>query len=59
MRNRRTPSSSWPRCWTRRDNAVAKIYYRKIKNGDMSIDQVPDRWKGEVLALLTADQIQE
>lgn len=35
---------------------MAKIYYRKIKAGDMSIDQVPDRWKDEVLALLEADQ---
>lgn len=35
---------------------MAKIYYRKIKSGDMSIDQVPGRWKDAVLALLEADQ---
>jgi len=38
---------------------MAKIYYRKIKGGDMSIDQVPGRWKDEVLALLEADQDKE
>lgn len=38
---------------------MAKIYYRKIKAGDMSIDQVPSRWRGEVLALLEADQDNE
>ena len=31
---------------------MAKIYYRKIKGGDMSIDQVPPRWKEAVLELL-------
>jgi hypothetical protein len=35
---------------------MAKIYYRKIKSGDMSIDQVPDRWRDAVLELLEADQ---
>ena len=35
---------------------MAKLYYRKIKAGDMSIDQVPSRWRDEVLALLAADQ---
>lgn len=35
---------------------MAKIYYRKIKSGDMSIDQVPPRWRDETLALLEADQ---
>ena len=38
---------------------MAKIYYRKIKGGEMGIDQVPDRWKAEVLALLEADQDEE
>lgn len=38
---------------------MAKIYYRKIKDGDMSIDQVPSRWRAEVLALLEADQDNE
>ena len=31
---------------------MAKIYYRKIKSGDMKIEQVPERWREEVLALL-------
>ena len=35
---------------------MAKIYYRKIKSGDMEIDQVPKRWRAEVLELLEADQ---
>ena len=35
---------------------MAKIYCRKIKSGDMSIDQVPARWRDEVLALLEADK---
>lgn len=35
---------------------MAKIYYRKIKGGDMGIDQVPTRWKEAVLELLEADQ---
>lgn len=38
---------------------MAKIYYRKIKSGAMSIDQVPGRWRDDVLALLEADQIKE
>lgn len=38
---------------------MAKIYYRKIKAGDMSIDQVPTRWKDAVLALLEADRDKE
>jgi len=38
---------------------MAKIYYRKIKGGDMSIDQVPTRWRDAVLELLEADQDKE
>lgn len=38
---------------------MAKIYYRKIKGEEMSIDQVPKRWKKEVLELLEADQDKE
>lgn len=34
---------------------MAKIYVRKIKLGQMTIDQVPDRWKEEVLALLESN----
>ena len=35
---------------------MAKIYYRKIKNEEMDIDQVPKRWRAEVLELLEADK---
>lgn len=35
---------------------MAKIYYRKIKAGQMTIDEVPDRWKEAVQALLDADE---
>lgn len=38
---------------------MAKIYYRKIKANAMSIDEVPKRWRAEVLELLEADQGQE
>ena len=34
---------------------MAKIYYRKIKAGQMTIDDVPERWKDAVQALLDAD----
>ena len=35
---------------------MAKIYYRKIKDGEMTIDQVPERWREAVQALLDADE---
>lgn len=31
---------------------MAKIYYRRIVTGKITIDDVPDRWKEEVRALL-------
>ena len=31
---------------------MAKIYYRKIKAGQMTIDEVPERWRDAVQALL-------
>lgn len=31
---------------------MAKIYYRKIKAGQMTIDEVPERWREAVQALL-------
>ncbi len=31
---------------------MAKIYYRRIIDGAMTIDEVPERWKAEVQALL-------
>ncbi len=38
---------------------MAKIYYRKIKNDAMSIDEVPKRWRAEVQELLEADRDKE
>ena len=31
---------------------MVKIYYRKIKAGQMTIDEVPERWREAVQALL-------
>ena len=35
---------------------MAKIYYRRIKEGAMTIDEVPQRWRAAVQALLDADE---
>ena len=35
---------------------MAKIYYRKIKDGQMTIDEVPRRWRAEVEAMLEDDE---
>lgn len=34
---------------------MAKLYYKKIKAGEMTIDDVPEKWKKAVQALLDAD----
>ena len=34
---------------------MAKIYYRKIIAGEMTIDDVPARWRAEVEALLNVN----
>lgn len=34
---------------------MAKIYYRRIKDGRMTIEEVPERWRAAVQALLDAD----
>lgn len=34
---------------------MAKIYYRWIKVGNMTIDDVPGLWRAEVEALLNAE----
>lgn len=31
---------------------MAKIYYRKIKAGLMTLDEVPERWREEVREML-------
>ena len=35
---------------------MAKIYYKRIKAGIMTIDEVPERWRAKVQALLDADE---
>ena len=35
---------------------MAKIYYRRIKDGTITIDDVPERWRAAVRALLDADE---
>lgn len=34
---------------------MAKIYYRRIKDGIMTIEEVPERWRAAVQALLDKD----
>lgn len=34
---------------------MAKVYYRKIKAGGMTIEEVPERWREAVQALLDVD----
>ena len=31
---------------------MARLYWIKVKNGSMTLDDVPDRWRGEVAILL-------
>ena len=38
---------------------MAKLYYRRIKAGAMSLGDVPALWRQEVQALLDADGSQE
>lgn len=35
---------------------MAKIYYRRIKDGAITIDDVPERWRAQVQALLDEDE---
>lgn len=35
---------------------MAKVYYRKIKAGQMTIDEVPQRWRAAVQELLDDDE---
>lgn len=35
---------------------MAKVYYRKIKAGELAIEDVPTRWRTQVKALLDADE---
>ena len=38
---------------------MAKIYYRMIKTGRMTIDEVPIRWRASVQEMLDADKQRE
>ena len=35
---------------------MAKIYYNRIEAGIMTIDEVPERWRAKVQALIDADE---
>lgn len=35
---------------------MAKIYYKTIIAGDMTLEQVPERWREAVRALLEANE---
>ena len=35
---------------------MAKIYYRRIKAGSMTIDEVPEHWRAQVEALLVSNE---
>lgn len=35
---------------------MAKIYYRMIKSGRMTINEVPSRWRASVQKMLDADK---
>jgi hypothetical protein len=34
---------------------MAKIYYRRITSGEMTLEEVPARWREEVQALLDGE----
>lgn len=34
---------------------MTKIYYKRIKDGVITLDDVPERWRDAVRALLEAD----
>ena len=34
---------------------MAKIYYRRITSGEMTLEEVPARWREEVQALLNEE----
>lgn len=36
---------------------MATIYYKIIKSGDMSIEEVPDKWRAQVQAMLDAEEV--
>ena len=34
---------------------MARLYWIKVKNGSMTLDDVPDKWRGEVRAMLEGE----
>ena len=38
---------------------MARLYWIKVKNGSMTLDEVPDKWRGEVQALMEAESANE
>ena len=35
---------------------MAKIYYKRILNGQMTLDEVPEKWRKQVEEILEADK---
>lgn len=33
-------------------SAIAKLYAEKVRNGEKTIDEVPERWRDEVIEIL-------
>ena len=38
---------------------MARLYLIKVKNGSMTLDDVPDKWRDEVRALIEAESANE
>lgn len=36
-------------------SAIAKVWYRLVKSGKKTIDEVPERWRAEVQEMLDED----
>lgn len=34
---------------------MAKIYFNRIKRGDMTLEEVPSKWRGQVEKMLAAE----
>ena len=35
---------------------MVKLYYKRVKQGKMTIEEVPEHWRAAVQALLDADE---
>ena len=38
---------------------MVKIYYRLVLSGERTLESIPERWRGEVQALLDAAESQD